>query len=67
MLYNFMFNKSILYSKVINDGLTTWSSFLKHYRRTIKRILVIRGDHKTKFDFNIREVMDFSLKKKVKF
>jgi hypothetical protein len=48
----------------MNDRITTWSLFLKHYRKTIKRILLIRGDNKTKFDFKIRDVMDFYLKEK---
>ncbi len=51
--------------KIIADGLS-WSSFIKHYRKTFKRILIMRGDHKTRFDFKTHEAVDFYRREKSK-
>lgn len=55
------FNK--LKCMIIADGLS-WSSFIKHYRKTFKRILIMRGDHKTQFDFKTHEAVDFYRREK---
>jgi len=48
---------------IIADG-TSWSAFIKNYRRTFKRILIMRGDHKTQFDFKTNEAVEFYKKEK---
>ena len=49
--------------QIISDG-TNWSSFIKNYRKTFKRILIMRGDHKTQFDFKTNEAFEFYKKEK---
>jgi hypothetical protein len=49
---------------IIADG-TSWSSFIRHYRKTFKRILIMRGDHnRTQFDFKVNEAVEFYRKEK---
>ena len=44
-----------------------WLDFTKRYRKTVKRVLKIRNDFKTKFEFKPSEAFDFYYKEKSKY
>lgn len=57
--------KNSNFIKITNDGYS-WSSFTKRYRKTILRILKMRGSYRNEFDFIPSEALEFYLKEKSK-
>ncbi len=48
----------------VKRGDISWPNFLSRYRKTIKRIMRIRGMPKAEFDFVPSEALDFFYKEK---